>query len=142
MPFSVAPAFADSETVSPRWKELVEFYIKNVFANGNLTLRKYDVGSKIPISLSCDGLTLEACDFAKSTFQHSREPSPTFQMELSQKPVIEFVFTTDLQMSTISPKITEDFSDGFSDVSDPQCEMFSKYSANRITRGKLLAVAD
>lgn len=133
---------ADDDVVSPRWRELVQYYIENEFANGNLTLRKFDLVGAIPISIECGSLEQSVCESAKKTLNQSIEQSVNLQLALSTTPAITFVFANNSQLKILSPQVVDDYSGEVSDVSDPECEVFYKYSGSRIQRGKLLASTD
>ena len=132
-------SIADDMAISQRWNQLVEYYIENAFANGNLTLRKFDLVGTIPIAIECPNLTQTACATGGKILSMSIDQSPNLQFKLSEQPAVTFVFGVNSQIKSFSEQALKDYSGGISDVSDPECEVYYKYSGSRIQQGTIFA---
>lgn len=133
---------AGDSAKSERRKQLVQLYLSDEFANGNVKLRKFDLVGTVPISIDCGSLDQSECQFAKQTLDRSFEPSANAELKLSTKPVIIFTFARRTETEALLPLAIADYAGGVSDVSDPECAMFYQYAEPRILRGKIIASTD
>ena len=121
-------AYADAAS-DKKYQELVSTYLHAAFYKDPMSLHKFDAGRSITFGRFCYVSNRATCDLTNKYIKRGIEVNADLELAYqSENPQIEAVFfepvTTDpSHLSDRESKIAG----GFSDVSDPDCKVFSNF---------------
>jgi hypothetical protein len=130
---------AASDEMSPKRYEVILSYLKAAFSyDENSRLRKFDLVGGIPFAFECKVADVSKCASSFLAANEAIRVTEELKLQDSKQPKLRIIFVDLRSAMRVRDELLKASTDGTSDVSDSQCQVFISYAGPVITKAAIV----